>query len=219
MGIDHEAAIRTHTPERYILGELKPLEREEFEEHLADCRMCMQEIRAMDIFAANASAAYADEAAAKTEVKSSGWFGFLRPGAFPALAFSGALNLALLVCVGVGIARFESLREPRPGVTEVFAVHPPARSGENQVCPVGKNSAFATLRFDVSQPYQRYSYSLEGAGQSSLDAAKTPPSETLNLTVSVEGLKPGDHKFKVTGWDGLQEKPIGECILRVEPGK
>ena len=39
-----------------MLGELPPAERDEFEEHLADCRMCMQEFGAMDIFAANASA-------------------------------------------------------------------------------------------------------------------------------------------------------------------
>lgn len=227
--MDHESIIRSHTPERYILGELRPQEREAFEEHLADCRMCMQEIRAMDIFAANASAVFAGEAsqnhvvaagerAGKNEAKP-GWFDFLRPRAFPVLAFSGVLNVALLVMVGVGITRYASLSEPHPGLSQVFSVRPPSRAGESQVCPVEKNSAFATLRFDLSQPYTRYSYSLEGAGEKSLDAPKLPTAETLNLTVSVAGLKPGDHKFQLTGWDGQNEKPLGECILRVGPDR
>jgi hypothetical protein len=225
MGLDHDAVIRSQTPEKYVLGELLPHEKEEFEEHLADCTLCMQDLAAADMFAANASAVFADEAAAhaekavRAENKSGSWFDFLRPRAFPVLAFSGVLNLALLVFVGYGIARMSRVPDLRPEVSETFTVRPPARSGESQVCAVGKSRSFATLQFDLSRPYQRYSYSLEGAAQSPVKAAHPSGSETLNLTVLVAALKPGDHKFTLTGWDGQQNVEIGECILRVEPDK
>ncbi|MDQ1471210.1 MAG: hypothetical protein QOJ99_2690 [Bryobacterales bacterium] len=226
MGLDHDAIIRSQTPEKYVLGELLPHEREEFEEHVADCTICMQDLAAADMFAANASAVFADEAAALANKsakaageKSGSWFDFLRPRAFPVLAFSGVLNLALLVFVGYGVTRMATVPELRPEVAEAFTVRPPARSGPGQVCAVGRSRSFATLQFDLSRPYQRYSYSLDGAGQSPVNAARASGSETLNLTVLVSGLKPGDHKFELSGWDGQRNVEIGECILRVEPGK
>ena len=180
------------------MGELSPHEREVFEEHAADCTVCLQELAAADIFAANASAVFADEAAQRAGARNRDWFSFLRPRAFPALAFSGALNIALLVFVGYGVTRMASGPDPRPGVSEVFTVRPPARSGESQVCAVDKSKSFATLQFDLSRPYRKYSYSLEGVGQSSMDVTRPSGSETLNLTVSTAGLKPGDHKFQLT---------------------
>jgi hypothetical protein len=216
MGPDHETVIRLHTPERYILGELLPQEREEFEEHAADCNICMQELAAADLFAANASAVFADEARAGAKAKSGGWLDFFRAHAVPSLAFSGVLNVALLMVAGYGVVKLSSVPDVRPGVSEMFVVRPPARSGESQVCAVGKSRSFATLTFDLPHAYQRYSYSLEGVGRSSVDAHQAG-GETLHLTVALAGLKPGDHKFQLTGWDGQQTAEIGECILRVPP--
>jgi hypothetical protein len=221
MGLDHDAVIKSHAPEKYVLGELLPHEREEFEEHLADCTSCMQDLAAADMFAANASAVFADEAAAKNAIKApkkqGGWFDFLRPRAFPALAFSGVLNIALVVFAGYGVIRMSRTPDLRPAVSETFTVRPPARSGESQVCLVGTKS-FATLQFDLSRPYQRYTYSLEGVGQNPVNAAPSG-SETLNLTVPLAGLKPGDHKFTLSGWDGQRNVEIGECVLRVDLDK
>ena len=217
MGIDHESLMQQHTRERYFLGELPAQERDAFEEHLADCAVCLQELAAANIFAANASAVFADLAAAKATAKPAGWQAFLRPYSFPALAFSGALNVALLLFAGYGLLRLERASPPRSGASEMFTVHPPARGGESQVCAVGKAKAFATLRFDLAQPYQKYSYTLEGAG--TVPVAPPGASETLDLTVALAGIAPGDHKFRVTGWNGQHEVEIGECVLRVAPGQ
>ena len=203
------------TPERYILGELPPDEREEFEDHMADCTVCMQEVAAADMFAANAAAVFADRKAAEGEKSSPRWFDFLRPRAIPALAFSGVLNLALLGLVGYGVTRM-TLSSSRPQVSEVFTVHPPARSGEHRVCIVGKSKAFAILQFDLAHRYERYSYSLEGVGESSVDLSRSSAAETLSLAIPLAGLKPGDHKFELLGWNGQQNTPIGECVLRVD---
>jgi anti-sigma factor RsiW len=43
----HDEAVRTRATEKYLLGELYPPLRDEFEEHLFDCREC-----ALDFWAA-----------------------------------------------------------------------------------------------------------------------------------------------------------------------
>jgi len=211
--MDHRTAVETHTPERYVLGELLPLEREEFEEHMADCSVCMNEVAAADVFAANATAVFEEEAAAKT--RATGWLDLFRPRAWGALAFSGALNLALLAFVGYGLLHTSQRVELRPDVSETFVVRPPAR-GIEQVLTVRAGSRFVTLQFDLAHRYQKYSYSLEG-NTSQLEVP--PDAETLNLTVPTAGLAPGDHSLRVEGMDSQRTDDLGRCVLRISPAK
>jgi hypothetical protein len=213
--MDHDTVVRAHIPERYFLGDLPLAERDEFEEHMADCSACRQDLAITDIFAANTRAVFEDAAAAAAG-RSRPWFEFLRPRAFPVLALSGALNLALLLFVGYGATRMA--QDARPGVSEVFTVRPPARSAGDQVFEIAKSKRFAVMQFDLTRPYQRYSYVIEGAGPK-VDAPASPNAETLTLTVPVTGLQAGDHKLLVQGWDGNQNFEIGHCVLRVEPAR
>ncbi len=43
--MDHQEAIGVSAPERYLLGELSPLERDDFEEHYFGCHECATEVR------------------------------------------------------------------------------------------------------------------------------------------------------------------------------
>ena len=214
--MEHETIVRDHTPERYFLGELPAAERDDFEEHLADCPVCRQELAAADIFAANAVAVFEDAATQNVESKSRGWLAFLRPRAFPVLAFSGVLNIALLIFAGYGVTRMSQIS--RPVVSEVFTVRPAARGANDQVFTVGKSKPVVILQFDLPRQYRKYSYSLEGAGQK-VDLDVPGKAETLNLAVPVARLQPGEHKLRVVGWDGQQDVEIGHCVLRVEPAK
>lgn len=49
--MDHLEAIRIGAAERYVLGELPPDLREQYEEHFFDCLECAQEVRAGAMFA------------------------------------------------------------------------------------------------------------------------------------------------------------------------
>ena len=51
--MDHERATVTKLPMKYVLGELAPADRDEFEDHLADCSNCMNEVWMATAFAAN----------------------------------------------------------------------------------------------------------------------------------------------------------------------
>jgi len=43
--MDHEATIQAHAVDRYLLGQMNELERDEFEEHFFSCTACADEVR------------------------------------------------------------------------------------------------------------------------------------------------------------------------------
>jgi anti-sigma factor RsiW len=56
----HDEAVRTLATERYLLGEMSPESREQFELHLFDCKEC-----AFDFWAATTFLAHAKEILSK----------------------------------------------------------------------------------------------------------------------------------------------------------
>jgi hypothetical protein len=84
--MDHNAAAQMNAPERYVIGDLSQADRDEFEEHFADCSICLEEVGTMSAFAANARAVFRDRAATPVPVKPSrAWF-FRWQFALPAFA-------------------------------------------------------------------------------------------------------------------------------------
>jgi anti-sigma factor RsiW len=53
--ISHEEAVRTLATEKYLLGELYPELRDQFEEHLFDCQQCAFDLWAAATFLACAN--------------------------------------------------------------------------------------------------------------------------------------------------------------------
>jgi hypothetical protein len=87
--MDHTEAVRMQAVEKYILGELSPFYRAQFEEHYFDCADCALNLRAGVAFAA-ASRLYFAESAVPEKVAHApraGWFNWLKPlVAVPAFA-------------------------------------------------------------------------------------------------------------------------------------
>jgi hypothetical protein len=93
--MEHNDAVRLQAVEKYILGELSPAVRDEFEAHYFDCAVCSFNLRAGVAFAAGARQFFA-EAPARTLPASaprSNWLSWLPRFAVPAFA-------ALLLVVG-----------------------------------------------------------------------------------------------------------------------
>src|SRR3974377_2482229 len=86
-GMDHETADRLQTTERYILGELSPAEREEFEEHLFDCSRCMDAAWAPNSLQPKPRAFFQDKAAGHPAGRPNRWLDLLRLRPIPVLAF------------------------------------------------------------------------------------------------------------------------------------
>lgn len=94
--MDHSEALQVHAAERYLLGELPPELREEYEEHFFDCEECASDVRDLAAFAGGARETLRKEHVQeeKEPARPSRIFGWLRPAiAAPALA-------ALLLVVG-----------------------------------------------------------------------------------------------------------------------
>src|SRR5207245_9522305 len=49
--MDHNEAIRLQAAVKYVLGELSPVQRDEYEEHYFDCAECAVDIKALATFA------------------------------------------------------------------------------------------------------------------------------------------------------------------------
>ena len=63
---DHEQAMKVHAAERYVLDELSPEERDDFEEHYFMCVKCAEEVRIAAAFADNAKSVFREDAATAT---------------------------------------------------------------------------------------------------------------------------------------------------------
>jgi Putative zinc-finger len=90
--MNHSEALQLQAAEKYILGELSPELREEYEEHYFECEECASDVKAAAAFGDSARELFRKRQ--KERVQIAGWFGWLRPViAAPALA-----ALLLVVC-------------------------------------------------------------------------------------------------------------------------
>ncbi len=92
--MNHDLVVHQKITERYLLDELDPEQRDEFEEHLFDCPECALDVRAGATFVEQSKAILAENAPQTATVRVSvaapvktGWFAWLRPAwAVPVLA-------------------------------------------------------------------------------------------------------------------------------------
>src|SRR5277367_5646723 len=98
--MDHSESIRLMAAEKYLLGELAPESREQFEEHFFECQECALDVRAGAALVEHSKVVLSESPAiSPVRVPAAaparpGWFAWLRPAVVvPVLA-------ALLVVVG-----------------------------------------------------------------------------------------------------------------------
>jgi len=89
--MDHDEAIQLQAAVKYVLGELSPVQREEYEEHYFDCAECASDLKAAAGFVDAAREVLRQETAsslAKDSVAArGGWLGWFQPvAAVPAFA-------------------------------------------------------------------------------------------------------------------------------------
>jgi len=83
--MDHNEAIRLMGAEQYLLNELSPELREQFEEHFFECPECANDVRAGALFLEQSKAIFASDAAtperavAPAKPVKQSWWAWLRP--------------------------------------------------------------------------------------------------------------------------------------------
>jgi anti-sigma factor RsiW len=136
--MDHNEAVRQKATERFLLGELDPDERDQFEEHLFDCQDCALDVRAGAMFVQQSKILLAGEPAPSparvpTPVPArSGWFAWFRP------AFAVPVLASLLAVMGYqNFVTYphlmEAANQPQPGPW--VSVNVDTRSGPGDAAP------------------------------------------------------------------------------------
>jgi len=111
--MDHEQSINTQAAERYLLEELPPALREEFEEHYFSCPVCAEEVRFGFQFSRNLNAVFQDQAPPldfrRRRTMREGWLRWAPIAAGLAIAaFSGYQNTIQIPALRARTGGFEA---------------------------------------------------------------------------------------------------------------
>jgi hypothetical protein len=220
--MNHEQAANAALHERYLLGELSPAERDEFEEHFADCSRCLEDLRSFEAFRANMQAVFHDQAHAPEARARPLAVWWRRPWLF---AFSGGLSFALATAALYAFIAIIPTLETEirtlqaPAVAETFVIQGATRGAQSMyTAPSNSSSIF---RLDLPRHFERYVCVLESSPDHTRKTytLQVPQNtETLNLTIPLRALSPGDHSVSLSGYEGTKSEVLSTFVLRVTPG-
>jgi len=219
--MDHTAVVREKTTERYLLNELDPEVRDEFEEHYFDCPECAQDVSAASVFVEHSKLVLAESsepASARAAVHPvrRGFFAWLRPAfAAPALAL-------LLAVVGyqnlVTYPRLQSeLNQPQilPAVLVDVGTY---GAGETAV-PEGKG-LLLSLRIPPDGAYARYTaelYNPAGKAEGSFTITPATGQDQWSVTVPAVQREAGTYTLALHGvTSGGETKGLGNTSLELQ---
>jgi hypothetical protein len=110
--MDHNEALRSQACERYLLGELSPVQRDAYEEHYFSCAECAAQLRSAAEFISASREVFAGSPAPRTILTPAriGWFAGLKP------AFALPVFALFLLVIGyqnfVTIPRYKQAASP-----------------------------------------------------------------------------------------------------------
>lgn len=199
--MDHDEAVRQKATEKYLLNELDPDLRDQFEEHMFDCQDCAVDVRSAAMFVEQAKAALA-QPTVRSEVRlpvpatQSGWFAWLRP------AFAVPVLALLLAVIGYqNLVTYPHLmqaaNEPQVGPwasvnvstrgAEATVVKPHAGEGFSLLVNLPPEDGFTSYAADLYNPAGR----LEWSGAISGPALTSSPSGEGRQIYIPGGNRPG----------------------------
>ena len=212
-GMDHHQAIKTHAAERYLLDELPPEDRDNFEEHYFMCSACAEEVRSAFAFADNVKVVLREQPETAPQALAPGTSGFfarwswLRPSMLtPALA---ALLLGVTLYQNVLVIpriRQELAVATQPRVVPTVVARTATR-GEDRPVDVSKDDRFLQVILDIAPAAAVSSYTCEvydAAGGLRFTVPARAPSngDSLHLSLPVDELESGKYAVRI--------RPTGE---------
>jgi hypothetical protein len=224
--MDHDVVVLQKTTERYLLGELDPDARHEFEEHFFDCPDCALDVRAGALFVEQSKVVLAE----KSEPVSGGvpvtaaipakpgWFTWLRP------AFAAPLMALLLAVIGYqNLATYPKMRQAlnSPRVLPWASVNVGTWGSGGPVIPTRPGEGFLLfVRIPPDGGYSHYVADLYNpAGK--LEWSLTIPASSVQdqWPVQVPGAKrtAGSYSLVVRGvTDAGETKEVGRALFELQ---
>lgn len=204
--MDHAEAVRQKATERYLLDELDPDVRDQFEEHLFDCQDCALDVRAGAMFVEQAKTVLSEApnvAPARRPVSASakpGWFAWFRPAyALPAfallLAIIGYQNLVQVPHLEMAANQpqalpYASLNISTRGTVKTQVTAAPGK-GFNLLVSIPPDSTYSTYILELYNP--------AGGLQYSLKIPASSPDDARSIVIPGAGLEQGTYKLVVNG--------------------
>jgi len=224
--MDHAVVVRQKMTERYLLDELDPTVKDEFEEHFFGCAECAEDVRAASLFIERSKtvlAAPAESVAAPMPAgvrAPRGWFAWLRPAiAAPALA-------ALLLVVGYqNLVTLPGMsKTSRPQVLPWTSVNVGTFSGEGNQLIVPKDSGFVLfVRIPPDGTYSRYTadlYNPKGELEWSLAIPAAEGQDQWPVEVPAANRAPGRYALVVRGTAATgQRQEVGRTSFELQVQK
>ena len=216
--------VRDKMTEQYLLDELSPEARSEFEEHFFECRDCAQDVRAAVLFLEQSRQVLGEaaEAAAPArqrvpEKQTAGWLAWLRPAfAAPALA-------ALLLVVGyqnlVTLPRLSKANSAQ--VLPWASVNVGTFAGDGTTITVPRDSGFVLfLRIPPDRAYSRYTadlYNPSGKVEWSLAIPAAEGQDQWPVQVPAARREAGTYTLKLAGVSSAGEsKQVGQASFELQ---
>ena len=204
--MDHAEAVRQKATERYLLDELDPDLRDQFEEHMFDCQECALDVRAGAMFIEQTKAVLSEKPA-EAEVRhtqeapvKAGWFAWLRPAfAIPGfavlLAIIGYQNFVQLPHAEMAANQaqalpYASINVSTRGATKAELTTTPGK-GFNLLVSIPPDSAYTDYILQLYNP--------AGGLQYTLKIPASSPDDARSIVIPGAGLEQGTYKLVVNG--------------------
>jgi hypothetical protein len=207
--MDHQEVIRLGAVERYLLDELAPPQRAEFEEHFFGCQECALDLRMTAEFLDTARRELARGTigtiggAAPRPLKRSWLDIFWRPAV---LAPAFALLLAVIAYQnGVLLPRFnaEIAQLRQPGVMSAISlIGANSRDGAAPASGPAGRPVLLSLDIPATQEYSSYACVLvdaSGAAVWRVPVSTAQAQDTVSISVPAGNLRPGNYTLLVQG--------------------
>jgi hypothetical protein len=224
--MDHQEAIRLQAAEKYLLGELVPELREQFEEHYFDCQECAGGLRDLGAFVTASRLVLKEDVPAQIAPQLAGaerpsWFRWLRaPVAVPAITILGAILVFQNVYIIPSLRRQAATGSFALVYESSYRLQGVTRGGNVSRVTLGPGESFA-LEFDFTPTRTFRSYSgklVDSAGASVVTFGLTSEQDNkeLHLVIPSGKVHPGNYELIVSGENGnLNQGPKSNEVLRI----
>ena len=225
--MDHIEAVQLQAAEKYVLGELAPELREQFEEHYFDCAECAKDLKALATFV-TASRMIFKETEFSAQAPShevprerANWFRWFRPAiSVPAIAILAAI-ISFQNAVTIPSARKHAATQTSAEVYESsYRLQGATRGGNITKVMIRPNESFA-LDFDFTpaQVFPRYKGSVvdsSGHAVRTFEITGEQTNKELHLVVPGGIVHRGNYELVVVGDTGsLKQGPQNSEVLRI----
>jgi hypothetical protein len=219
--MDHTQAIQKGFVERYLLGELSPAEREEFEAHYFDCSICGDDVQLGAVFVDNARSLLRSEEAAVSARSNSPVFGLpFRAAALASVCLLGLVGYQTIVVIpGMRTIAKAAMRVPEiPKRFSLLGMGSRAKA-HAIVIPSNKDVELE-LEVPGSSDFSGYKFKIVDAKnivKFILPVSSAQAKDTVPLTIPAGSLAPGTYEIAVVGNKaGQPEIPLSSYPVSVE---